>query len=559
MRGDYTHFGNDLVQSVTYGNLASTWYTFDEARRVAAMEHRNASGGVILRLAYTYYNNDLPWTITESGISGSATTWFYYDHRRRLTDEQRLGTNPYILGYAYDAGGNRTKKIDYSVDEEVDYTYDTSDPSGYGSNNNRLEMSRKFDMTQPPIYPGDPWKRLSTTWYYYTLAGNVERVVTREEAPGGVQQSAAAASSSVGAQGGTVGTTVENGVEAMALPGGTGCTDPLQKYTATRFGYAKNGATVTYVLGERWCWDGDSACEQGGSYTVTYAREFRYDSARARYMNRKLNPSTLATVSTTWSDYDGDEVYGDFEMVSGSPVNKRSFEPGIGRTTNALTTPVTDYYHGDMLGTTRLMSNSSGSSIEPAVYTAFGERITGPTTSDATRYGYVGAWGYQSHTDFPYLHVGARYYDPSSGRFLQRDPIGIAGGRNVYSYVLNTPTRSLDPRGLFSMNECVGYCGCKGLECVKKDPKNPGQAALCLDNQNKCIVNCKGKVGEVDNNWSGDPGPPPYPNPNDPDQWDPWPGVDCGGGGGASGAAAGTLFALFSVRFWRGRHRSGRG
>ena len=116
------------------------------------------------------------------------TTTFAFDRQRRLTDEQRLGTNPYLLGYAYDAGGNRTKKIDYSVDEEVDYTYDTSDPSGYGSNNNRLEMSRKFDMTQPPIYPGDPWKRLSTTWYYYTLAGNVERVVTREEAPGGVQR-----------------------------------------------------------------------------------------------------------------------------------------------------------------------------------------------------------------------------------------------------------------------------------------------------------------------------------------------------------------------------------
>jgi hypothetical protein len=48
---------------------------------------------------------------------------------------------------------------------------------------------------------------------------------------------------------------------------------------------------------------------------------------------------------------------------------------------------------------------------------------------------------------FPYLHVGARYYDPSSGRFLQRDPIGVFGGRNVYAYVGNAPSHRIDPKG----------------------------------------------------------------------------------------------------------------
>jgi uncharacterized protein RhaS with RHS repeats len=48
----------------------------------------------------------------------------------------------------------------------------------------------------------------------------------------------------------------------------------------------------------------------------------------------------------------------------------------------------------------------------------------------------------------PFLHVGHRYYDPSSGRFLQRDPIGIRGGSNVYEYVDSRPTRNRDPSGL---------------------------------------------------------------------------------------------------------------
>ena len=48
----------------------------------------------------------------------------------------------------------------------------------------------------------------------------------------------------------------------------------------------------------------------------------------------------------------------------------------------------------------------------------------------------------------PYQHVGARYYNPSSGRFLQRDPIGIRGGLNVYSYAYNSPLAWIDPSGL---------------------------------------------------------------------------------------------------------------
>jgi RHS repeat-associated protein len=101
----------------------------------------------------------------------------------------------------------------------------------------------------------------------------------------------------------------------------------------------------------------------------------------------------------------------------------------------------TRYYHADHLGTTRLLTDSWGNKLDADVYTAFGERVAGAMTQAYDRYGYAGAWGYQAHADFPFLHVGHRYYDPSTGRFLQRDPIGIAGGRNVYAYARNDPTR----------------------------------------------------------------------------------------------------------------------
>ncbi|MBY0516993.1 MAG: RHS repeat-associated core domain-containing protein [Bacteriovoracaceae bacterium] len=59
----------------------------------------------------------------------------------------------------------------------------------------------------------------------------------------------------------------------------------------------------------------------------------------------------------------------------------------------------------------------------------------------------------------------ARYYDPSSGRFLSEDPIGFAGGdKNLYRYVLNNPVNLVDSSGLaFSHpSDYAGYGGAGG-------------------------------------------------------------------------------------------------
>ncbi|WP_421701004.1 RHS repeat domain-containing protein [Aliiroseovarius sp.] len=48
----------------------------------------------------------------------------------------------------------------------------------------------------------------------------------------------------------------------------------------------------------------------------------------------------------------------------------------------------------------------------------------------------------------PALHQNwMRDYDPTTGRYIQADPLGLVDGASVYGYALQNPGRYVDPRG----------------------------------------------------------------------------------------------------------------
>ena len=54
----------------------------------------------------------------------------------------------------------------------------------------------------------------------------------------------------------------------------------------------------------------------------------------------------------------------------------------------------------------------------------------------------------------------ARYYSPQLRRFIEPDPIGFAGGMNLYAYVGNDPGNATDLYGLFA----EWYTGVTGMK-----------------------------------------------------------------------------------------------
>jgi len=123
----------------------------------------------------------------------------------------------------------------------------------------------------------------------------------------------------------------------------------------------------------------------------------------------------------------------------------------------------TNYFHYDGLGSTRALSNASGSLTDSYDYAAFGE-VLAQTGSTENLYQYTGE---QFDSDLDQTYLRARYYDQNIGRFPQQDtwmghdstPISL----NKYLYGNADPTNWTDPTGHFGISSFSASSSINGI------------------------------------------------------------------------------------------------
>ena len=120
----------------------------------------------------------------------------------------------------------------------------------------------------------------------------------------------------------------------------------------------------------------------------------------------------------------------------------------------AKTRHATLFYQNDHLGTPQELLDDTGRVVWLGRYRAWGgEKTVWRETPEPNEVANAIRFQGQYHDAETGLHYNRyRYYDPGSGRFVSKDPIGLAGGINAWQYAPN-PVGWIDPLGLSAASD----------------------------------------------------------------------------------------------------------
>ena len=125
---------------------------------------------------------------------------------------------------------------------------------------------------------------------------------------------------------------------------------------------------------------------------------------------------------------------------------------GIRFVSSGTSAPGIHYVHADHLGSPQKMTDANQALVWDAVYTPFGQvhSITGTATNNQR---FPGQYA-DAETGFNFNYF--RDYDPTTGRYVQSDPIGLVGGLNRYGtlsrFLISPLTVPLIPRIVIPMS-----------------------------------------------------------------------------------------------------------
>ena len=221
--------------------------------------------------------------------------------------------------------------------------------------------------------------------------------------------------------------------------------DRLLTYGNASYTYTANGELATKTVGSQLTSYQYDVLGNIAQATLPAGTQISYIlDAENNRVGKKVNGALAAGFL-----YDGNK-----NVVAQLDANNQivsQFVYGTGQTSPdyMVTGGVTYRIFSDHLGSPRLVVDTGTGNIKERIdYDEFGNVIN-DTNPGFQPFGFAGGLYDQ---DTKLLRMGARDYDPSSGRWTAKDLARFEGGdSNIYGYVLNDPLNQIDPSGLGRM------------------------------------------------------------------------------------------------------------
>ncbi len=395
--------------------------TYDLANRLLTTSTAGSSSQPSVSLSYTYDKNGNRLTL----VDPTATNTYAYDVLNRLAT---LTSPVGAVSYAYDALSRRTA-VTLPNGTQTTYTYDPAsqvtairhtllaissevNKADYGYNNvgNRTSLTDRRG-TQALGY--DPLDRLISATHPLTLDQTYAYDAVGNRTSGGGLFNA-------GNQ-----QTEDNTF--------------LYEYDAngnqTKRTHKTSGEFTVYTYDPENRLTKVEVFASGGSTPVATST-YRYDGL-GRRIEKTGNGQTRRYV------YDGEDILLEYDETN-ALLARYTHGPGIDEPVAMVRGGASYFYHQDGLGSVTELTDGTGATAKAYAYDAYGN-IVEQTGTVENPYAYTGR---ELDADTGLYYYRARYYDPRTGRFLQKDPIGFKGGINYYVYARDNPIQYADPKGL---------------------------------------------------------------------------------------------------------------
>jgi RHS repeat-associated protein len=213
------------------------------------------------------------------------------------------------------------------------------------------------------------------------------------------------------------------------------------------------------------------------AYVYTYNQTGRLTSAALNgstvgtYLVNGLEQRVAKTVGSTTTHYIFDRFGHLLSEANGSTgaIQKEYIwldDLLVAEIDDTGSSPVMYYVHTDHLGRPQKMTDATATVVWDGVFDPFGN-VTSVTGSTTNLVMFPGQY-YDSETQLS--QNWNRDYDPTIGKYVQSDPIGLTGGINIYTYVGGNPLKYTDPLGLFAP---WGWSAAAAAEAAGGGPEDP--------------------------------------------------------------------------------------